>query len=513
MNPMLRRYFKTIAVLIMALTVALPAVHAGQTRPVYNEPYRPQFHFTPIRNWMNDPNGLVYFKGEYHLFYQYNPFGNEWGNMSWGHAVSTDLVQWKHLPVALEPDPLGMILSGTAVVDERNTTGFFKEKSGGMVAIYTSAGETQQQSIAYSTDNGRTWTKYGGNPVLPNPGIVDFRDPKVFWHDKTQRWIMAVSAGDKVLFYASPNLKNWTYLSEFGMKEGDHSGAWEVPDLFELPVDGDPSHTKWVLKVDINPGEKNQGSRGQYFIGQFDGTKFVNDNPPDKVLWIDYGKDFYASLSWNHLPERRIWIAWMNNWQYANKTPTSPWRGAMTIPREVALKAIPQEGVRLVQAPVLELQQLRTNAKQWSKPVTISPGSNLLSDFQDDTYEMIAEFEVGSATEFGFKVRKGDLEETIVGYDTKSSQLFVNRTNSGNTQFSPFFPGEYRTSLSPVRNRIKLHLFVDRSSIEVFGNEGERVITSLIFPSPESRSVEIYVKNGNVKLKWMNIFHLKSVWR
>jgi fructan beta-fructosidase len=297
------------------------------------------------------------------------------------------------------------------------------------------------------------------------------------------------------------------------MKEGDHSGAWEVPDLFELPVDGDPSHTKWVLKVDINPGEKNQGSRGQYFIGQFDGTKFVNDNPPDKVLWIDYGKDFYASLSWNHLPERRIWIAWMNNWQYANKTPTSPWRGAMTIPREVALKAIPQEGVRLVQAPVLELQQLRTNAKQWSKPVTISPGSNLLSDFQDDTYEMIAEFEVGSATEFGFKVRKGDLEETIVGYDTKSSQLFVNRTNSGNTQFSPFFPGEYRTSLSPVRNRIKLHLFVDRSSIEVFGNEGERVITSLIFPSPESRSVEIYVKNGNVKLKWMNIFHLKSVWR
>ncbi|HTG68533.1 MAG TPA: glycoside hydrolase family 32 protein, partial [Candidatus Udaeobacter sp.] len=304
------RIFPVILMAFIAATVAaIPAAHAREIRPEYNEPYRPQFHFTPVQNWMNDPNGLVYFEGEYHLFYQYNPYGNTWGNMSWGHAVSKDLVHWNHLPVALEPDRLGMIFSGTAVVDEHNTSGFFKGKSGGMVAIYTSAGETQQQSIAYSADNGRTWMKYEGNPVLPNPGIKDFRDPKVFWHDKTQRWIMAISAGDKVLFYASSDLKAWTYLSEFGAKAGDHSGVWEVPELFELPVDGDPSHTKWILKVDINPGEKNQGSRGQYFIGQFDGTNFVNDNPSDKVLWVDYGKDFYASLSWNHLPERRVWIA------------------------------------------------------------------------------------------------------------------------------------------------------------------------------------------------------------
>ncbi|MCA0754989.1 glycoside hydrolase family 32 protein [Paenibacillus sp. N4] len=462
---------------------------------------------------MNDPNGLVYFKGEYHLFYQYNPFGNEWGNMSWGHAISKDLVHWKHLPVALEPDHLGMIFSGSAVVDERNTSGFFTDKSGGLVAIYTSSGETQQQSIAYSTDNGRTWTKYAGNPVIPNPGIKDFRDPKVFWHNQTQRWIMVLSAGDKVMFYASPNLKTWTYLSEFGAKDGDHSGVWEVPELFELPVDGNPTHTKWVLKVDINPGEKNLGSRGQYFIGRFDGTNFINEHSPDKVLWVDYGKDFYASLSWENLPERRVWIAWMSNWQYANKTPTSPWRGAMSIPREVALKTIPQEGIRLVQAPVRELQLLRTNFKKLSEPEMISPGSNLLTGLQEDTYEIIAEFELDSATEFGFKVRKGDREETIVGYDAINSQMFVNRTNSGNTQFSPLFPGEYRAPLSIVRNRIKLHIFVDRSSVEVFGNGGERVITSLIFPSQESRGVELYAKNGNVNLIVLNIFHVKSVWR
>ncbi|WP_318153507.1 GH32 C-terminal domain-containing protein [Paenibacillus vietnamensis] len=491
----------------------IPVTSARQTQPVFNEPYRPQFHFTPIRNWMNDPNGLVYFKGEYHLFYQYNPFGNEWGNMSWGHAISKDLVHWKHLPVALEPDHLGMIFSGSAVVDERNTSGFFTDKSGGLVAIYTSSGETQQQSIAYSTDNGRTWTKYAGNPVIPNPGIKDFRDPKVFWHNQTQRWIMVLSAGDKVMFYASPNLKTWTYLSEFGAKDGDHSGVWEVPELFELPVDGNPTHTKWVLKVDINPGEKNLGSRGQYFIGRFDGTNFINEHSPDKVLWVDYGKDFYASLSWENLPERRVWIAWMSNWQYANKTPTSPWRGAMSIPREVALKTIPQEGIRLVQAPVRELQLLRTNFKKLSEPEMISPGSNLLTGLQEDTYEIIAEFELDSATEFGFKVRKGDREETIVGYDAINSQMFVNRTNSGNTQFSPLFPGEYRAPLSIVRNRIKLHIFVDRSSVEVFGNGGERVITSLIFPSQESRGVELYAKNGNVNLIVLNIFHVKSVWR
>ncbi|WP_328285274.1 glycoside hydrolase family 32 protein [Paenibacillus alkaliterrae] len=501
-----RVFLICLQLLAIMITTAIPVGYAAHTQPV--DPYRPQFHFTPIQNWINDPNGLVYFKGEYHLFYQYNPYGDKWGNMSWGHAVSKDLVHWKHLPVALQPDRLGMIFSGTAVVDERNTSGLFKDKPGGLVVIYTSAGETQQQSIAYSTDQGRTWTKYEGNPVLPNPGIKDFRDPKVFWHDKTNKWIMALVAGDRVMFYGSPNLKSWTYLSEFGAKEGDHSGVWEVPDLFELPVDGDPARTKWVLKVDINPGEQGLGSRGQYFIGHFDGTHFVNDHPPDKVLWVDYGKDFYASLSWSNLPGRLVWIAWMNNWQYAEKTPTSPWRGAMSIPRDVALRTVPPEGITLIQTPIHELMQLRTDAKKWSKPMTISPGFNPLKGLQDDTFELIAEFELGTATEFGFKVRKGEHEETIVGYDTKSSELVVNRVNSGNTQFSPLFPWEFRAPMRHVRNRVKLHLFVDRSSVEVFGNDGERIITSLIFPSPESRGIEIYVKNGNVKLVKMEMYHL-----
>ncbi|HTG68548.1 MAG TPA: GH32 C-terminal domain-containing protein, partial [Candidatus Udaeobacter sp.] len=341
----------------------------------------------------------------------------------------------------------------------------------------------------------------------------DFRDPKVFWHDQTQRWTMLVAAGDKVMFYASNDLKTWTYLSEFGVREGAHGGVWEVPDLFELPVDGDPSHTKWVLKVDISPGDRNEGYQGQYFIGRFDGTKFVNDNPPEKVLWIEHGKDFYVPLSWNHLPRRRVWLAWMNNWQYAELTPTSPWRGAMSIPREVALITVPQEGIRLVQTPIQELQQLRMSGEKWKTPQTITPGSNLLAGLQDDTYEIEAEFELDTAAEFGFKIRKGDGDETIVGYDTTGSQMFVNRTKSGNTQFSPFFPGEFRAPLAPVRNRIKLHLFVDRSSVEVFGNRGEQVITSLIFPSPDSRDVELYAKNGNVKLIALHFFHLESAWR
>ncbi|MBA4549112.1 glycoside hydrolase family 32 protein [Thermoactinomyces intermedius] len=507
------RPLSVLTFLLIASLLLVPwgtsKVQAGNTNEtLYNEPYRPQYHFSPQKNWMNDPNGLVYYKGEYHLFYQYNPYGNKWGHLSWGHAVSKDLIHWKHLPVALKEDDLGMIFSGSVVVDKHDTSGFFDGKSG-MVAIYTSAGETQQQSIAYSKDNGRTWHKYKGNPVIPNPGIKDFRDPKVFWYDETDQWVMVVAAGDRVQFYTSKNLKDWTFTSEFGADRGAHGGVWECPELFELPVKGNPGETKWVLQVDINPGAVAGGSGAQYFVGEFDGKKFTTEQKD--VKWVDYGKDFYATQSWNNTPDRRIWLAWMNNWQYAQDIPTSPWRSAMSIPREVSLKKEDGEYV-LLQEPVRELSQLRKNIHTW-KNQWITPKTNLLSDIKGETLEIQAEFQLDTAKEFGFKVRKGSEEETVIGYNTDNKTLFVDRTKSGQTDFSEHFPGVYQAKMEPENNTVQLRILVDRSSVEVFGNDGETVLTNRIFPNLKSQGLELFTEGGNVKLKTLKIYHLKSTWK
>nr|WP_275897958.1 glycoside hydrolase family 32 protein [Halobacillus ihumii] len=482
-----------------------------QSDNYYNEENRPQYHFTPEKNWMNDPNGLVYYKGKYHLFYQHNPYGNKWGNMSWGHAVSKDLVHWEHRPVALKPDDLGAIFSGSIVVDKHNTSGLFENGSGGLIAIYTSAGETQQQSIAYSTDEGETWTKYSGNPVIPNSDIVDFRDPKVMWYEEDEKWVMTIAAGDHVRFYSSKNLIEWKLMSKFGENQGAHGGVWECPELFKLPVDGDPTNTKWVLQVDINPGSVHGGSGGQYFIGEFDGAKFVNDNPQNEVKWVDYGKDFYATQTWSNTNNRQIWIAWMNNWQYAQAIPTSPWRSAMSIPRELSLKTFSGEGVKLVQNPVKELRRIEKKPYKWQEE-TIKPGENILADFDSKTYEITAEFELGSASEFGFKVRKGANEETVIKYDVSEEQLIFDRTDSGEDEFSKSFAGKFTAPLDPIDNKIKLHIFVDHSSVEVFANNGEKVMTNLIFPDGSSDGLEIFSKNGNVKLTSLTINEMESVW-
>lgn len=278
----------------------------------YDQRFRPQYHFSPEIYWMNDPNGLVYYEGQYHLFFQHNPEGIRWGNISWGHAVSDDLYHWEQLPVALRPGPLGMIWSGSAVVDSRDSSGFFGRGNDGMVAFYTNAEDTnedregfekQRQSLAYSEDS-RTWTKYDGNPVIADPGIQDFRDPKVIWHEESGKWVLVLVAGEKVMFYGSRNLRDWTKLSEFGTGEGAHGGVWETPDLFELPVDGDSENRRWVLTLGINPGFVGGGSGEQYFVGEFDGETFTNSNPAETVLWADYGKDFYAAQSWSNLPGR-----------------------------------------------------------------------------------------------------------------------------------------------------------------------------------------------------------------
>src|SRR4051812_31331668 len=319
----------------LALFPVAPTWGADAARP-FDEPFRPQFHFTPQRNWMNDPNGLVFFDGEYHLFHQYNPEGDTWGHMSWGHAVSPDLVRWEHLPVALKEEDGVMIFSGSAVVDRDNTSGFGTGGKPPLVAIYTGHGKGKQtQNIAWSSDRGRTWTKFEGNPVI-DINSAEFRDPKVFWHAPTKKWVMVVSRPDqrKVLFFGSKDLKKWEQVGEFG-PQGEVRGIWECPDLFELPIEGDPQNqTRWVLVVNINGGTPAGGSGCQYFVGTFDGKTFTNANPKETVLWADYGADFYAAQSWSDLPRgrKRTWIAWMSNWQYANQEPTSPWRTAMTVP-------------------------------------------------------------------------------------------------------------------------------------------------------------------------------------
>jgi len=487
---------------------------------LYQEQYRPQFHFTPPENWMNDPNGLVYYEGEYHLFYQYHPDSLVWGPMHWGHAVSEDLVHWDHLPIALEPDEkLGMAFSGSAVVDQNDTSGLFNGKSG-LVVIYTNCKvnkeigeEFQQQSIAYSKDKGRTWTKYDGNPVLVDSELDDFRDPKVIWHQPTEKWIMVLACGDRVRFYGSNNLKEWDYLSEFGAQAGSHAGVWECPDLFQLPVEGAEEKEKWVLEVDVQGGAPAGGSGAQYFIGKFDGKQFINDNSANDTLWVDYGADFYAAQSWANIltdDGRRLWIAWMNNWDYAGDLPTKKWRGAMTVPREVGLIEVDEE-IKLVQTPVAELQNLRTEKVSWEQLV-VTEKDNLRIKDMTTPLEIVAEFELATAGEFGFKIGDLEAEKTTVGYNVSAEEVFVNRTNSGRKDFTGEFGAEHTAILKPQEDKVKLRILVDWSSIELFANQGQVTMTERIFPEGQEEKIKLYEVDGEVTLKSMQVYKLESIW-
>ncbi|KRE46757.1 hypothetical protein ASG81_10830 [Paenibacillus sp. Soil522] len=511
-----------MSIIIVALfALIFPGLNKSveqEQSPYYNEPFRPQYHFTPEANWMNDPNGMVYYEGEYHLFYQYHPYGTRWGPMHWGHAVSKDLVHWEHLPVALQPDEHGYIFSGSAVVDWNNTSGLGTDpKHPPLVAIFTHSKDKQIQSIAYSNDKGRTWEKYAGNPIMPNPPNVDWRDPKVFWHEETRQWVMILAAGEKAMLYTSSNLKDWTYVSEFGKPNGAPDGVWECPDLFSLPVDGDPNKKKWVLAVSINNGSIAGGSGMQYFVGNFDGKTFTNDNPANTTLWADYGADFYAGVTWSDDPNHkssRLWLAWMSNWQYANDTPTSTWRSAFSLVRKIELKTLP-EGIRMVQTPVPQLKQLRHLTKSISDQL-VQPGINQLDDINGETLEIVAEFQVDQSTtadEFGFKVRKGERNETIVGFGRQNGTLFVDRTRSGISDFHGDFAKRHEAPLTVQNNKVTMHIFVDRSSVEVFGNEGERVITDQIFPDASATGLELYTAGGNVTLNSLHIYSLDKVWK
>ncbi|WP_030606466.1 glycoside hydrolase family 32 protein [Streptomyces sclerotialus] len=490
-----------------------PAAAAGLR--AYDEPYRPQVHFSPARNWMNDPNGLLHHNGTYHLFFQYNPSGNTWGNMSWGHATSPDLVHWEERPVAIAHDDEEMVFSGSAVFDRDNTSGLGTTAAPPLVAVYTSmvkATGRQRQSLAYSTDDGETWTRYAGNPVL-DIGSNDFRDPKVFWHAPTDRWVMAVAmaAEHRIRFYASPDLKTWTYLSDFG-PSGATGGVWECPDLFELPVDGASGRRRWVLIVNLNPGGPAGGSAGQYFTGDFDGTTFTAD-PQDGPRWLDHGADAYAGVTYNDAPGgRRVLVAWMNNWLYGEKIPTDPWRSAMGFPRELGLRSAAGGGVALVQRPVAELATLRRRPalRLSGRRVRAGTAARLLRDV-GQTYEVEAVLRPDGAKRCGLEVRTGGGHRTRIGYDS-GGEVYVDRTASGDVGFAAEFPAVHRAPLALTDGVLRLRVLVDRSSVEVYAGDGTVCLTDQIFPGEDATGLGAFAEEGGLRIERLTVWPLRSAW-
>lgn len=497
----------------------------------YREQHRPQFHFSPKEKWMNDPNGMVFYEGEYHLFYQYYPDSTVWGPMHWGHAVSADMIHWEHLPIALYPDSLGYIFSGSAVVDWNNTSGFGQNGKPPLIAFFThhlmegeKAGRTdyQHQSIAYSNDNGRTWTKYEGNPVIPNTGkIKDFRDPKVIWHDASQQWIMVFAAYDHLKFWASKNLKNWEHLSDWGAEYGQRNGVWECPDLFPLYVEG-TGEMKWVLLLSLNPGGSNGGSGTQYFIGNFDGKHFKLDErftefiQNGKGVWLDYGRDNYAGVTWSDIPKedgRRIFLGWMSNWDYGQAVPTQTWRSAMTVPRQLVLKNT-SDGVRLFTLPVEELKMLRKDSFSISSE-SINRPINLSEVFKADRplLEVILEFEKSPEINFGVALSNPKNEEYQIGFDAKTNQFYSDRTNSGKKDFSAVFAA--KKILAPRLsdgNTIKFHLFFDVASAELFADDGGTVMTEIFFPNEDYSNIRFFSNQADKFIK-AQVFTLQPVWK
>ena len=468
------------------------------------EKFRPTYHFSPLYGWMNDPNGMVYKDGEYHLFYQHNPYGSKWGNMHWGHAISKDLINWEHRPDAITPDALGTIFSGSAVVDTDNTAGF---GAGAIVAIYTQNSDRQVQSIAYSTDNGRSFTKYENNPVLTSDAR-DFRDPKVFWHKETQRWIMLLAVGQEMQIFSSSNLKDWAFESSFGEGQGAHGGVWECPDLFELPVDG-TNEKKWVLLCNLNPGGPFGGSATQYFVGTFNGKEFVNESP-SKTKWMDWGKDHYATVTWSDAPDnRRIAIAWMSNWQYANDVPTSQYRSPNSVPRDLSLFTVDGE-TYLQSAPSPELLALRDASKKRSFKVNGTRTIKEMIPGNDGAYEIELTIENQHADVIGFRLYNDKGEEVDMQYDMKEKKFSMDRRKSGEVGFNENFPMLTWTAIESGKDELKLRLFVDKSSVEAFGDGGRFVMTNQVFPSEPYTHIDFYSKGGAYKVDSFVIYKLKK---
>lgn len=490
----------------------------------YAEPFRPQIHFSPEAHWMNDPNGMVFSNGQYHLFYQYYPDSSVWGPMHWGHATSPDLIHWKHLPVAIYPDSLGCIFSGSAVADVNNTSGLGKDGKGPLVAIFTyhdfvgaKAGTNtfQNQAIAYSNGEGMTWTKYDHNPVVKNPGIRDFRDPKVMWHEASKKWVLTLATLNTITFYSSSDLKNWTKESEFGEGVGQHGAPWECPDLFRLKVDGSDQE-KWVLLVSINPGAPNGGSATQYFVGEFDGKVFQNESPGPEARWMDYGKDNYAGVTWSGIPQtdgRRLLIGWMSNWQYAGKVPTPVWRGAMTLPRELTLKKLSSGEIVLNGYPTSEFENFGPKwndlQAQATKFAAGSTASFALGNA--DAFDYSVELDLSAANQVTVQLANSKNEVFDVVLDKAKQKVLINRNKSGETSFSKEFPVDI-VAPANIQDKVSLRLVIDQASVELFMDGGLLEMTNIVYPK------EIYnritIKSGQeITVINSKVRNLTSIWR
>jgi len=530
-----------IGIALVGLGISLASCTGNQTggydaqKEYYTEQYRPQFHFSPDSMWMNDPNGMVYYDGEYHLFYQHHPRSNVWGPMHWGHAISTDLIHWEHLPIALYPDSLGTIFSGSAVIDWNNTSGLGSKSNPPMVSIFThhnqALAETgsdlfQYQSIAYSLDKGRSWTKYSENPVLPNPGIRDFRDPKVSWYEKEQKWIMVLAAQDRIMFYSSPDLIRWSRESEFTAQRAPDEGVWECPDFFPLSYG---EEERWVLLVSIGGGGPHGGSGTKYYVGDFDGKQFSCSDPDCTARWLDFGKDNYAGVTWSDIPDkdgRRIFLGWMSNWQYANQVPSERWRSAMTLPRELKLDR-DHMGYLLRSVPVTETEELRKDRAGLEPGQVGERFRQHAGPLVEDAYplfeiDLTFEYDTGvtdesvlrEGLEFGIILESARHETVLAGFNTKTQKIHLSRLeNSGKSDFSPHFTVFHQVPYEPsARGEIRFHMYVDLSSVELFVDQGARVITQLVYPESGFDSILLYASHPSIQLKEGGIYRLGRIW-
>jgi len=502
--------------LVTTLALSLSVLLFAQNNETPTPQWRPVYHFTPEKNWTNDPNGLLYLNGEYHLYNQQNPFENKWGHMSWGHATSTDLIHWKYLPVAIPEtingDDTVWIFSGSAVWDKNNTSGFCKN-GGCIVAAYTAHQphiRKESQYIAYSNDGGMTFINYEKNPVI-DLNRLDFRDPNVFWYEQGKFWLMTVVVPDmhKAQFYSSPDLKNWSLLSEFG-PQGYTGSNWECPFLVQLPVEG-TNKQKWVLGMSAAGGER--GVYEHYFVGEFDGKEFKNGNPADKILTLDYGDTYYAAIPWNNLPgKEKTYIGWM----IPNPEPTHPWRGQMSIPRDLSLRQT-KDGYRLVQKPAAvitkNLDKLSGNQTSKLSNVKISNGEKPI-DVKGNAYWIDAELVVEPGAVAGFKIaqqKDGDktVSETVIGYDAASKQLFVDRSNAGGGKVN----SNRLKQIIPLENSsktIRLTILLDKSSLEVFVNDGEAALTTYIYPGENADGIAAFASGGSATVKSFKIWDLSK---
>ncbi len=538
---------KTATVKILGLSkdaLALNLMKLSDTFDTTNtDYYRPSYHFTPLYGWMNDPNGMVYKDGEYHLYFQYNPYGSKWGNMHWGHAVSKDLVHWENLDPAIARDPVGHIFSGSSVVDKKNTAGFGKDA---IIAIYTnnSVNHDEVQCIAYSNDNGRTFTKYEGNPVLtPFDGLKDFRDPKVFWYEKGKCWYMIVSADKETRFYKSKNLKKWDYVSAFGKGMGQQPCQYECPDFFQLPVNGDKNNMKWVMTMNINPGCWFGGSATEYFVGDFDGKQFICPDAKD-VKWMDWGKDHYATVTFSNTGDRVLAITWMSNWQYANLTPFKQNRGANGLPRE--LKLFENNGKYYLSEDVApEVYSLRKTTRTLAnETVDESKAFASLTAGMDGAFEIEADITPDANGIAGIEISNNKRERTLIYFDMKQGKVVMDRTESGLTDFGKQAvphdielawdkqlaaegkqPARVVNSINykndfalatwaPLslcqagKKTYHVDIFVDKSSIELFVDGGRIAMTNLVFPVAPYENVKLYAEGGKAQFNNINVHKL-----